>query len=120
MPRERHAHPAAGDECHARGARNRAAERQHAKEIAVEQAHEITHARIDGEPPDPGQLPRPRADSVKRDIARHHAGVDAQRRRRDRDHIVHDDIGAEDDREIGVHKRQAHQKERCQPRHIVA
>ena len=88
--------------------------RQNAKkpeQVALQQVAETANPLVDREAIEPRQAPRARADSVQCEVACHHAAIDGGDDQSDRHELVHDDIAAEDDREILVRERQHPQRQ---------
>jgi hypothetical protein len=72
----------------------------------LERGGKIADAVIDREAPEPGQAPRAGTDSVQGEVTCRHARVDAQRDEAHRHDVVHDDVRAQNDREVFVRERQ--------------
>ena len=102
---ERHACPTAGNEGDEHHARHHAAERHDPKEIALEHGGKSADVVIDRKAPEPGHTPCAGANPVQGDVARHHAGVDAQRHEPHGHDVVHHDIRANNDCEIFMRER---------------
>ena len=115
-----HARPSARDERDEHNARHDTAERNESKQVSLERIGETADPVVDSEAREPRHVSRTRADAVQREIARHHAAVDAQRHQPDRHDVVHNDVGTEDDGDVFVGERQEHQRKKLrEPRRVV-
>ena len=74
---ERNARPAAGDEGHENHARHHPAQRHQPEHVALELVAEPAHAVVDRVAAQPRNMARRGADAIEREIARHHAAIDA-------------------------------------------
>ena len=106
---QRNARPAAGDESHEDDARHHAAQRDQSEHIVFELIAEAADAVVDGIARQPRHMAGGSADSVEREVAGNDAAIEAQGHQRGRHQFVHDDVAAEDDREILMRERQHQQ-----------
>ena len=115
-----HARPSARDEGDEDNTGHDPAERDESKQVSLERIGKAADPIVDSEAREPRHVSRARADPVQREIARHHAAVDAQRHQPDRHDVVHDDIGAEDDGDVFMRERQEQQRKKLRkPRKVV-